>query len=230
MLTIAEGTLIDGNVAIDMIYPGPLVIVPIARSISDEGVATIISEARRLGLLGAITDFTGNGVMPGSKVAQLELLVDGVKYSLVGSPDLARPCGSALCDAEPGTPEAFSVFWAELSSLDAWIPSGLGASVQYQPERIAVLLTAPNAPEPGLSQPPIAWPLEKPFEELGVDFPGQAGDRCATLSGDDLTAVWPALVDATQLTTFVDTLDVTRSVVVAVLVPGQESPCPDSAV
>jgi hypothetical protein len=228
MLTIAEGTVIDGNVAIDMIYPGPLVIVPNARWISEAGIATIVDEARRLALLGDVSDFTGGTAAPGSRVGQLEIVVDGVRYHLVGNPDLARPCGGAQCDGVPGTPEAFAAFWAEMTNLDAWIPAELGAAVRYQPERIAVLLTAPNGAQPGLGQRPVTWPLDGTFEELGVDFPGQAGDRCVTLSGDELAVVWPVLLEANQLTVFVDSLNVSRSVVVAVLVPGEESPCPDS--
>ena len=98
----------------------------------------------------------------------------------------------------------------------------------YQPERIALLFTPPVPAEPGLGQPPVAWPLDSTFDEVGVEFPGQQGSRCVTLSGDDLAALWPALLSANQLTTFVDSADASRSLVVAVLVPGEDSPCPDA--
>jgi hypothetical protein len=90
-----------------------------------------------------------------------------------------------------------------------------------------VLFAAPARPEPGLEQQLLTWPLDQNFLEIGVEFPGQAGTRCVTLAGEDLSAVWPLLLNANQLTVFRDAADSTSSLVVAVLVPGQDSPCPD---
>ncbi len=229
MLTINDGIAIDGNVAVPAIFPGPLLIVPFARSISEAGVAAIIDEARRLGLLGEVTDFTGGSAMPGSHLGQLRLVVDGITYDLVGNPDLVVRCGGARCEAEVGSPEAFAAFWQELSFLDGWIGGDLGAPGQYVPERLAVLLTAPARPEPGLEQQLATWPLEETLHEIGVDFPGLAGARCVTLSGDDLEKVLPVLRGANQLTVFHDTVDTTRSVIAVVVVPGADSPCPDES-
>ncbi|MDQ3643179.1 MAG: hypothetical protein M3450_17365 [Actinomycetota bacterium] len=229
MLTISDGMVIDGNVAVPAIYPGPLLIVPFARSISEAGIADIIEEARRLGLLGDVTDFTGGSAMPGSRLGQLMLVVDSVTYDLIGNPDLVVRCDGARCDAEVGSPEAFAAFWQELSYLDGWLGGELGASDQYQPERIAVLLTAPARPEPGLEQQLARWPLDESFHEIGVAFPGLADARCTKLSGDDLDAVLPVLIGANQLTVFHDTVDTTKSALAVVVVPGADSPCPDEA-
>ncbi len=223
MLTIDEGTVIDGNVAVPAIYPGPLLITPIARSISDAGIAAIIAEARRMGLLNGVTDFTG-GPMPGARVGQLLLTIDGVDYELVGDPERAVQCANRCA---PGTPEAFAAFWQELSFLDPWIGAELGAPGQYNPERVAVLLTPPAPPEPGLEQQPVTWPLDESFFDLGVEFPGQAGARCATFSGADLDKVLPVLLAANQLTVFHDIVDGQASLLAVVLVPGAGSPCPD---
>jgi len=92
MLTIEDGLAVDGNVAVEAIYPGPLLIVPYARTISEAGTAAIVDEARRLGLLGNATDFSGGTAMPGSRTAQLRLVVDGVTYDLTGNPDLVDRC------------------------------------------------------------------------------------------------------------------------------------------
>lgn len=228
MLTISDGIVIDGNVAVPAIYPGPLLIVPFARSITAAGLAAIVDEARRLGLLGEVTDFTGGTAMPGSRLGQLRLVVDGVTYDLVGNPELVVRCGGGLCDAEAGSPEAFAAFWQQLSFLDGFLGAELGPTGQYLPKRLAVLLTAPARPEPGLQQQLVTWPLEETFDEIGVDFPGMAGDRCVTLSGEDLEAVLPALRGANQLTVFHDSVDATRSAMAVVVVPGAESPCPET--
>lgn len=91
VLTVAEGTVIDGNVAVPAIYPGPLLVLPNARSISPAGIAAIIDEARGLGLLGDISDFTA-GALPGAQLGQIELVVDGVRRELVGDPGRAVRC------------------------------------------------------------------------------------------------------------------------------------------
>src|ERR1051326_8138378 len=86
-LTVADGVLYDGNVAIDMVFPGPLTIVPIARPITADGAEMLIDEAHNLGLLSDKTDYTGGQPMPGARRAQLQLIVDGVTYNLTGNPD-----------------------------------------------------------------------------------------------------------------------------------------------
>lgn len=227
LLTIVDGTLIDGNVAVPAIFPGPLMITPVARWISDAGIAAIIDEARRQGLLGDVTDFTGGALMPGGQLAQLELVIDGQRRVLTGDPERIVRCGGARCIADPGTPEAFAAFWQQLVNAQSWLGSELGATVQYQPVRVALLLTAPQANDPQLSPAPVAWPFDTPLTEAGVSFPGAEGDRCVTLSGDALAAVLPTLQTGTQLTTFVDQAGNLAAPVVRVLVPGEESPCPD---
>lgn len=227
MLTISDGVVIDGNVAVPAIYPGPLLIVPFARSISEAGVADIIEEARRLGLLGEVKDFTGGAAAPGARAGQLRLVVDGVSYDLVGNPDLSVPCAGVRCEADAGSPEAFAAFWQELTSLDAWLGGELGAPGQHEPERVAVLLTDPARPEPSLEQQLATWPLAGTFHEIGVEFPGLVGVRCVTLSGEDLDVVLPVLLGANQLTIFNDAVDTFKSALAVVVVPGAESPCPD---
>ncbi|MEO6349137.1 MAG: hypothetical protein ABIP53_00615 [Candidatus Limnocylindrales bacterium] len=225
-LAIVDGTVIDGNVAVPAIFPGPLVIVPNSRPISEAGIEAIVHLARDLGLLEGETDFTGGGAIPGSRLGQLVLRVDGQTFELTGNPEATVSCGAQLC-ADPGTPEAFAAFWRQLSNLDSWIGGEVGQIVQYQPERVAVLFTEPAPPDSDLPQQIVPWPLGGSFDTIGVEFPGVANGRCRTISGDDLEATWPALVSGHQLTIFTDADDLTRSALVAVLVPEQQSPCAD---
>ena len=225
MLTVADGVMFDGNVVIDLMFPGPLTILPIARPISSDGIAVLIDEARRLGLLGDVTDFTGGQAMPGARLAQIELIVDGTPYTLTGDPDALSRCGGARCVADPGTPEAFAAFWQELSMAQTWLAPELGPVQQYVPDRVALLLTNPT--DQGMPNTPAEWPFDTPLAEAGVAFPGEAGDRCITLSGDALTQIWPTLRDGTQLTVLVDSAGTHAAPIVRVLVPGDESPCPD---
>jgi hypothetical protein len=228
VLTVADGVVYDGNVAINMIFPGPLTIQPIARSISEAGIAALIDEARRLGLLEGDGDFTGDQPMPGSRLGQIDLVVDGITYSLTGNPDAMIVCVRAPCEAPPGTPEAFGAFWQALMMAGTWLESELGPIQEWMPERVALLLTLPTNQD--MPPVPAEWPFETSLAEAGVEFPGDEGDRCLTLSGDALAAIWPTLRDGNQLTVLVDEAGNQAAPIVRVLVPGDVSPCPDEAV
>ena len=223
MLTVADGVLYDGNVAIDMIFPGPLTILPIARQISPDGIAMLVNEARRLGLLSDVTDFTAGQPMPGARLSNLQLVVEGVTYDLVGNPDSVN-CANP-CQADPGTPQAFAAYWQELTLAETWLNAELGPDQQYVPDRVALLLTPPS--DQGMPNRPTDWPLDTAVAAAGVAYPGESGDRCVTLSGDALDAIWPTLRDGNQLTVFVDGAGTQAAPVVRVLVRGDESPCPD---
>ncbi len=214
-VTIADGVYLNGNVAVPAIYPGPLMILPIARSITDAGVQEIVDDARELGLLEGSGDFTGASPKPGAKPAQIELVVDGVKHELTGDPSLSVLCDRGQCTAEPGTPEAFTAFWNELGMLDLWLDSQLGDSHQYTPERISMLLTDPGdtsamSPAPVL----VDWPLAVPLGDVG----------CLTVTGSDLDTILPVLQSANQLAMFSDGA-IVREPLVSVLVPGGPSRC-----
>jgi hypothetical protein len=226
-LTVADGVMYDGNVAIDMIFPGPVTIVPFARSISDAGIAALIDEARRLGMLDGSGDFTGGGAMPGSRLGTIELVIEGVTYHLTGNPEATIVCVTTPCEAAPGTPEAFGAFWQELQMAGTWLESELGPMQDWTPERVALLLTLPT--DQGMPPQPAEWPFDTSMAEAGIDYPGEEGDRCETLSGDALDALWPTLRDANQLTVLVDQDGNQAAPIVRVLVPGDESPCPDEA-
>jgi hypothetical protein len=228
LVTIDNGVALDGNVAIPAIFPGPLLIQPIARSITEAGTDAIAAEAERLGLLGGTTDFADGTILPGSKTGQIQIVIDGVTHDLIGNPGEIVTCQSGECVADPGSAQAFAVFWQEILFLDGWIADELGPSGDYQPERVAVLFVAPANGE-GMQQQQVLWPLEETFDTVGVEFPGEAGSRCRTYAGDDLATLLPFLQDGNQLTIFHDLDDNQRSAVTVVVVPGAESPCPDES-
>jgi hypothetical protein len=207
-ITVAGHQYINGNVAVPAIYPGPLMIMPITRSITSAGEAAIADRADELGLLEGDGDFTDGSTAPGSRVANVDIVIDGQAYHLVG-PDSAPACDPAMC--QPGTTQAFTTFWNELMTLDNWLPRELGPAGPYEPERIALRLEVSVDP-PTLSPRPtlIEWPLDAPLDQTS----------CLTLRGDDLATMLPLLERATQLTAFYD--DDTVAIPWArVLVPGE---------
>jgi hypothetical protein len=218
--TIADGYFIDGNVAVPAIYPGPLWIGPSALPISQKGIDAIVAEARRLGMLGSTTDFTDE-IMPGSVVGHVQIVVDGKIYDLIGDPDRLVRC---RCIPSPGTPAAFAAFWQELTQMATWLAEDLGPSRPYQPERLAVLVVPPTEATNDINPGEAAWPLAAPFAEFGVEFGSTM--RCGVVTGVDLALLAPVVKESNQLTRFVDSEGVARSLQVRVLVPGESSPCP----
>lgn len=226
-VTISDGIAIDGNVAVPAIFPGPLLIIPFSRTITEAGTDAIAAEAERLGLTSGETDFTGDTAMPGSQTAHLVLTIDVTTYELIGNPDAVPACQGDECNAMAGTPAAFSAFWQEIQQLDTWLADELGPTEDYAPERVAVLLYPPQ-PAEGIVPEQVEWPLA-PFSQIGVPFPAAEGAQCVTVSGDDLTTALQFLVDSNEITIFVDSEGEARQAKAVVVVPGATSPCPDEA-
>jgi hypothetical protein len=224
-LTISDGLAIDGNVAIPMIYPGPLMVMPNVREISEAGQTAIIQLARDLGLLEGQTSFTGDELAPGAMSAHVLLRLEGSEIELVGDPNAVGRCapGDLRCQPVAGSPEAFGSFWARLSYLDDWLGAELGPNLSdYTPQRLAVVTTPPMSLE--VPAQPVAWPLATPLAEFGSEW-AMADSRCAIVEGAELEALLPVLLQANQATVFVDEQDEARSLLARVLVPGEEPPC-----
>jgi hypothetical protein len=218
--TIADGKFYDGMIAIPTVYPGPLYVGLSYQPISSKGIDEIVAEARSDGLLGTKTDFLGQ-LMPGAPTCHVQLIVDGVTHDLTGE------CGSATDQnaATPGSSDAFDAFWNKLTNLSAWLGSELGDSAAYVPSSLAVLVTPPTESQAG----PIApnqkpWPLAAPFASFGSPM-GSADTRCAVVSGADLATLLPAVQAANQLTRFVDSQAVEKSLQARALLPGEPDPC-----
>jgi hypothetical protein len=225
LVTVSDGVWIDSNVAIPTIFPGPLLVLPNARVIAPAGEQAIVDQARELGLLEGETDFTGGGLMPGCSVGHVLMTVGGTTYELTGDPARAGFCANGkLCPVDPGTPDAFAAFFSVMQD-SSWLESNLGPSNQYHPERLAVLLIAPAADNAGIAANRAQWPLATDFADFGQPFAGGEGLRCAVVSGEDVEALLPALLNANQMTIFVDASAAEHSLNVRALVPGEESPC-----
>ena len=227
-VTISDGIAIDGNVAVPAIFPGPLLIVPFSRTITEAGTDAIAAEADRLGLTGGETDFTGGTSMPGSETAHLVMTIDGTTYELFGAPDAVPACEGDECNDVAGTAPAFSAFWQEIQQLDSWLADELGPVADYTPERVAMLLYPPQ-PADGIVPEQVEWPLA-PFSQLGVPYPAAEGAQCVTISGDDLETSLSVVLKANEITIFVDSTGDGRQAKAVVVVPGAPSPCPDEAI
>jgi len=218
-VTVAGGQYIDGRVAIPMIYPGPIYVGLSARTISPAGIAAIVAEARTDGLLGGESDFSGNPA-PGSILAHVRLVVDGVTYDLTGQ----LPTNATVVATSPGTAVAFAAFWNRIGTIDTWLAADLGESEPYSPADLAVLVTPPADAASGIVPNQVPWPLASTFAAFGTPFGGSVY-RCAVVWGSDLAKLLPVVQSANALTRFVDSTGATVSLQVRALMPGESSPC-----
>ena len=218
-VTIAGGQYIDGRVAIPMIYPGPLYVGLSERSISTNGVAAIVAEARVDGLLGDKVDFTASGLV-GSITAHIRLVVDGVTHDLTGP----LPTDASTTFTAPGTASAFTAFWNRLGTIDTWLSAELGQSGAYPPASIAVLVAPPADAMGPVTANEVTWPLASTFTTFGTPFGGSVY-RCGTVNGEDLAKLLPIVQASNALTRFVDSTGAKMSLQVRVLLPGEASPC-----
>jgi hypothetical protein len=218
-VTIADGKFYDGMVAIPAIYPGPIYTALSYRPISSKGIDQIVGEARTDGLLGTKSDFVEQP-MPGSITCHVQLIVDAVTHELTGQ------CASAVAQnsVAPGSSDAFAAFWNRLTSLSVWLGPELGSSTVFVPSSLAVLVGPPAEAQSGIAPNEKPWPLTTPFASFGSPM-GSADSRCAVVSGADLALLLPAVEAGNQLTRFVDSQAVKRSLEVRVLLPGEPGPC-----
>ena len=217
--TISDGRFYDGRVAIPMIYPGPLYVGLSSQTISSGGIEAIIAEAQSDGLLGSKTDFAEQA-MPGSVTCHLELVVSSVTHDLTGqcASDAAQTPGA------PGSSAAFSSFWNKATNISAWLGPELGPSIAYVPSRLAVLAGPPAETQGGIAGGEKPWPLTSPFVSFGSPM-GSSDYSCAVVSDADLARLLPAVEAGNQLTRFVDSQAVAKSLQVRVLLPGEPDPC-----
>ena len=227
----SDGRLLTPG-AVPAIAPGPLVVPIEKRTITPNGLATIFTVAKALGLLSGVTDFTpgagGGGMMVGGKLGHLQLVLDGVPYDLVGDPSRLVRCdpGTRCPNPTPGTPEAFAAFWARLADIPGWLGADAGAASPAAPVGYAILVGPP--PAPGITTPaPVVFPLPGPLASFGAPVLTDASLRCGSVTGDAAALLRPILEAATQATQWVDepTTSATYGLTVRPILPGDEDPC-----
>jgi hypothetical protein len=219
-VTIADGRFYDGMIMIPAIYPGPIYTGISSRSISAAGIAAIAAEADNAGLLDKTTTF--GTVPPGGVTCHVTMIVAGVTHELSG----ACAADDPLSAASPGTAQAFGDFVSKMQTLPLWLAAEMGDSKPWDPDSIVVLASPPTAVDAGMAITPgqARWPLAVAFSRFG-SAAGSADIRCAVVSGGDMAALLPAILDGNALTRYTDSEGVARSLIARPLLPGEPSLC-----
>jgi hypothetical protein len=225
-VAIEDGLLLI-HAPLDTSFPMGLSTILEAHAISDAGIQMIVDAANKAGLLSGPTDFAPDRA-PGSKVAEVVLVIDGVEHRITGDPDRQIVCITTPCDPAPGTPEAFGGFWARIQDSQAFLNDELGPAEVYEPERIAILLTEPRL-DATLEPEYADWPVDGVMMgEFGVELPGNPPARCGVVEGEDVTAVVDALRAANEYTRWRDGAGAELGIVSRPLFPDEENPCEPS--
>jgi hypothetical protein len=225
----------DGRViqpgAVDAIFPGPLLPTLLQTSVSPAGVQAVLDLARQDGLADHSQAFlTGIGAdMPDTIIT---VVVDG--KAIVSRFASLGATGPGITDpAEAAARTKASDFITHLTGYPSLLgPFQVGKSQPYVPAAVQIVarIGDPSATvQPSMLQrQPITWPLATPLNLFGVPMPPIGGPidiaRCGTVAGDDLTLLWPLLVQATQITGF-SSGGTTWKVTPTPLLPGQPDMC-----
>jgi hypothetical protein len=226
VLITTDGTVVRQG-PVPAIFPGPLLPNLQGAPLSDAGYDRIVERAGALGLLEGSGDFVPAGMPLGGQTGTVELRTDGELRTITGDPNRIIQCVTTPCDPEPGTPEAFGTFWAELGDLGSLVGSELGQDAAYHPGGFAMLIGIEPPDDAGLGRQVATWPLDTPLTDIGQPVGNTLLPRCGTVSGEDAATLEAAFAAANQLTMWVDQGgDPADAVSIAVrpVLPG-EDPC-----
>jgi hypothetical protein len=191
-----DGRLVTEGPQIE-IYPGPALPNVLVRTVSEEGVQTILAAARDAGLM------RGDATYPYPCVAdapdtRFTVVAEGTTSAVTatGLAESEGPCQGADLEAR----RRLSRFWTRLGDLSSWLPEGsIGAEEPYTPDAFRIYVRPYVAGDPALQQSPIEWPGPD-LRTTGEPVDLVRGVRCGVVDGPDVASVLDAAAEANQLT------------------------------
>jgi hypothetical protein len=194
----------DGRVVVPgaqiAIYPGPALPAVSQRTVTEEGIQTILQAALDAGLGSgdrSHSDF-GSTLIADASTAIFTLTANGKTsrvsvYALFELPE--HPEG--MPEEEFQARQALSDLAERLGALEQWLPEGsVGPEEPFRPAGYR-LFVGDYRRDKELPQKPAVWPLTTPLSTADADGTGYS---CIAVTGADWDAVAPLAQDANQLT------------------------------
>ena len=196
-----DGSVITGGVE-PAIYPGAALPSMNVQVVTEEGLQAILQAAIDAGLEDGTdhTDLGSTGIADASTTV-FTFDADGVTHTVkiyaLGMTS-ERPAGMSA--EEFHAREALQGFVSKVASLETWLPAGsVGATQPFVGEG-ARLYVSDYQPDPQLTEPAKAWPLDPPLASFGAAT-DVMGTRCGVVSGTDWTdTLLPLAQSANALT------------------------------
>lgn len=223
------------------IYPPPALPGLTVRRIDEGGILSVLEAARQAGLFRGDRRYEYPFVADAGTTT-FTLVAGGGKHVVsvyaLGIEDGAGleeppPDGEGAAPGPTLPPDelearrALASFRDLLFDLQSWLPEGaVGPEELLRPDRVRVYVVPPvEAPEPGLEQPEVAWPLDAPLAGFGTPLEGSPDVRCGAVSGAELETLLPLFERANELTPWKDASG-TFHLVLRPLLP-DEPGCPE---
>ena len=190
---IAQGAQIES-------YPGPLLPAVVEYQLPDGAIERILADAEDAGLTDEDVHYPATMVADAPDTV-ITVRTDGrtvvSSFNALGADEGATP------DEKAERLKALE-FVETVGVADMSYGPAVGGTAGFEPDAIRLFVQdgAPLNEDPALTQQPAAWPLATPLASFGenVEDYGITPVRCAVVSGDDLSTLWPALRSANQLT------------------------------
>lgn len=195
-----DGTVVTTGAQIE-IYPQPALPALVTTTLTEGAVQAILQAALDAGL--GSDRVLSDATVADAPTTVFTLVANGERhvtsvYALGFGAEASL--GTGAKDGEIRA--ALQAFSERLGALRDWLPDGsVGQDRPYSPTAIRMFF-GPYQPVPDLEQSPIDWPI--PEIDLGAF--GQSieqGLRCGVVSDEALSALFPVLRDANQLTPWV---------------------------
>ncbi|MCL5942378.1 MAG: hypothetical protein M1325_02470 [Actinobacteria bacterium] len=193
-----DGRVITPGPVIE-IYPPPALPSLQVAKLSEEGLQKLLTAAAAVGLLEEGVDYGRPAVADGSTTT-FTLAAEGrTVKTAVYFLDYENQDDQALTEPQKRRRQALLDFQSRLGDLRGWMGGALGPETSYEVRALAVLILPgdPTQKDPsGLERRVLEWPLA----DLGsLGEPYLQGKR-AVLTGGDLAALRPLLLQADTLT------------------------------
>jgi hypothetical protein len=200
-----DGTLIVPGAQIE-IYPPPALPAISARTIDEPGIQAILDEALTAtsDVPDDLDDLGAMGIAD-APTTVITVSADGMNRTI------RTYALGELMERPEGMPERqyrarlrLQELVARLGTLDAWLPAGsLGPEATYRGSSARIFVAEYRA----IDDPPqeaVAWPLERDLASFGEPADDSDLYRCATVDGEDWSAVRAVAARANQLTRWQD--------------------------
>lgn len=198
---LGDGSVITGGVE-PAIYPGPALSSMNVQVVTDEGLQAILQAAIDAGLEDGPdhTDLGSTGIADASTTV-FTFDADGVTHTVkVYALGMLSERPAGMSAEEFHARQALQDFVSQVARLETWLPAGsVGATAPFTGAG-ARLYVSDYRPDPQLTEPAKAWPLDPPLASFGA-VTDVVGTRCGVVVGTDWTdTLLPTAQSANALT------------------------------